>query len=68
MTKKRHENKTTHGFGCYKMPVGITFTVRKYADVLKEGGEKKFCRACVRLVVQDFREQVEKTLREMGMV
>lgn len=66
--ESKRKIKTTWGFGCYRMPIGVTFEIEKYAEVLKEGGRKRICPECLESVIDDFRDELIKAMKSMGMV
>jgi hypothetical protein len=65
--KKRNEISTGMGFGCYGTPLGLDYTFRLYFEVLREGKRKRYCRTCVRLATEDFKQQMIAALKKMGL-
>ena len=72
LSKKRKQRKsveTQYSFFCYRMPVSakVGITITSWPDVQKEGGKKKWCRTCVKSVVDSVREGLVAELKKMGM-
>jgi hypothetical protein len=66
MARKRTETYN-HLFGCYGMPISIQIKVSIHRDVMKEGGQKRYCRQCVAAAKQCMDEQLRRVLKEMGL-